>query len=198
MIMAAADLLQRYPNPTDDEIRHGLAGNLCRCTGYENIVQAVRYAAEQMQRISTRQEPAMIPSAFAYHAPATLAEALSLLQQYGDEARVLAGGHSLLLAMKLRLAAPEVLKRGISPRDGQGLHQASAHPGARPCPRLIRRVGGTPDTVSPRHGLITTRSMVTLSRKVSSTSAPLPGPSGTLSVLSGLRTKGLSTTSRRK
>ena len=54
MIMAAADLLQRYPNPTDDEIRHGLAGNLCRCTGYENIVQAVRYAAEQMQRISTR------------------------------------------------------------------------------------------------------------------------------------------------
>lgn len=54
MIMAAADLLQRYPNPTDDEIRHGLAGNLCRCTGYENIVQAVRYAAEQMQRVSTR------------------------------------------------------------------------------------------------------------------------------------------------
>jgi len=53
MIMAAADLLQRYPNPTDDEIRHGLAGNLCRCTGYENIVQAVRYAAEQMQRGST-------------------------------------------------------------------------------------------------------------------------------------------------
>ncbi len=51
----------------------------------------------------------MIPSAFAYHAPATLAEALSLLQQYGDEARVLAGGHSLLPAMKLRLAAPEVL-----------------------------------------------------------------------------------------
>ncbi len=51
----------------------------------------------------------MIPSAFAYYAPATLAEALSLLQRYGDEARVLAGGHSLLPAMKLRLAAPEVL-----------------------------------------------------------------------------------------
>ncbi len=53
MIMAAADLLRHYPNPTDDEIRHGLEGNLCRCTGYENIVQAVRYAAERMQRIST-------------------------------------------------------------------------------------------------------------------------------------------------
>lgn len=51
----------------------------------------------------------MIPSAFAYHAPTTLAEALSLLQQYGDEARVLAGGHSLLPAMKLRLAAPAAL-----------------------------------------------------------------------------------------
>jgi len=48
MIMAAADLLERNPNPTDDEIRHGLEGNLCRCTGYENIVRAVRYAAEKM------------------------------------------------------------------------------------------------------------------------------------------------------
>jgi len=45
MIMAAADLLQRNPNPTDDEIRHGLEGNLCRCTGYQNIVEAVKAAA---------------------------------------------------------------------------------------------------------------------------------------------------------
>ncbi len=42
MIMAAADLLQRNPNPSDDEIRHGLEGNLCRCTGYHNIVEAVK------------------------------------------------------------------------------------------------------------------------------------------------------------
>ena len=48
MIMAAADLLKRNPNPTEEEIRHGLEGNLCRCTGYENIVRAVRYAAEKM------------------------------------------------------------------------------------------------------------------------------------------------------
>ena len=45
MIMAAADLLRRNPNPTDEEIRHGLEGNLCRCTGYQNIVEAVKAAA---------------------------------------------------------------------------------------------------------------------------------------------------------
>jgi carbon-monoxide dehydrogenase small subunit len=47
MIMAAADLLQRNPNPSDEEIRHGLEGNLCRCTGYHNIVEAVKTAAGQ-------------------------------------------------------------------------------------------------------------------------------------------------------
>jgi len=45
MIMAAADLLRTNPNPSDEEIREGLEGNLCRCTGYENIVRAVRRAA---------------------------------------------------------------------------------------------------------------------------------------------------------
>ena len=47
MIMAAADLLERNPNPTEEEIRHGLEGNLCRCTGYHNIVRAVQQAAGQ-------------------------------------------------------------------------------------------------------------------------------------------------------
>ena len=45
MIVSAVDLLQRNPDPTDDQIRTGLGGNLCRCTGYENIVKAVRAAA---------------------------------------------------------------------------------------------------------------------------------------------------------
>jgi aerobic carbon-monoxide dehydrogenase small subunit len=45
MIMAAADLLARNPNPSDEEIRQGLEGNLCRCTGYHNIVEAVKAAA---------------------------------------------------------------------------------------------------------------------------------------------------------
>jgi carbon-monoxide dehydrogenase small subunit len=45
MIMTAADLLARNPDPTDDEIRHAIEGNICRCTGYHNIVLAVREAA---------------------------------------------------------------------------------------------------------------------------------------------------------
>ncbi|MBA3339266.1 MAG: (2Fe-2S)-binding protein [Geodermatophilaceae bacterium] len=45
MIMAAADLLQRNADPSEEEIRHGLEGNLCRCTGYHNIVKAVQEAA---------------------------------------------------------------------------------------------------------------------------------------------------------
>ena len=47
MIMASYQLLQRTPNPTDEQIRHGLEGNLCRCTGYQNIVKAVQYAAKK-------------------------------------------------------------------------------------------------------------------------------------------------------
>jgi len=45
MIMSSISLLERNPNPTEEEIRHGLEGNICRCTGYENIVKAVQYAA---------------------------------------------------------------------------------------------------------------------------------------------------------
>jgi aerobic carbon-monoxide dehydrogenase small subunit len=45
MIVAAAQVLNRNPNASDEEIRHGLEGNLCRCTGYQNIVEAVKYAA---------------------------------------------------------------------------------------------------------------------------------------------------------
>ena len=48
MIMSAADLLSRNPDPTEEEIRHGLEGNLCRCTGYHNIVKAVKDAAGTM------------------------------------------------------------------------------------------------------------------------------------------------------
>ena len=48
MIMAAWQLLQRNPDPTDDEIRHGLEGNYCRCTGYDNIVKSIRHAADHL------------------------------------------------------------------------------------------------------------------------------------------------------
>ena len=48
MITRAHRLLQENPDPSDDEIRLGLSGNLCRCTGYQNIVKAVRYAADKL------------------------------------------------------------------------------------------------------------------------------------------------------
>jgi carbon-monoxide dehydrogenase small subunit len=49
MIMNAVYLLNANPNPTDDEIKDGIEGNLCRCTGYVNIVEAIKYAAEKMR-----------------------------------------------------------------------------------------------------------------------------------------------------
>jgi aerobic carbon-monoxide dehydrogenase small subunit len=49
MIMAAAQLLERNTQPSREEIRHGLEGNLCRCTGYQHIVEAVEYAAAKKQ-----------------------------------------------------------------------------------------------------------------------------------------------------
>ncbi|HWP35116.1 MAG TPA: (2Fe-2S)-binding protein [Thermodesulfobacteriota bacterium] len=49
MILTACDLLARIPNPTDADIRHGLEGNLCRCTGYQNIVAAIQAAASRLR-----------------------------------------------------------------------------------------------------------------------------------------------------
>jgi len=53
MIMASYNLLKNNPNPTEAEIRKGLEGNICRCTGYQNIVRAVQSAAEQMRTAAT-------------------------------------------------------------------------------------------------------------------------------------------------
>jgi aerobic carbon-monoxide dehydrogenase small subunit len=50
MILTTHQLLMRNPQPTEDEIRHALDGNLCRCTGYQHIVDAVQYAAKAMRR----------------------------------------------------------------------------------------------------------------------------------------------------
>ena len=50
MIMRAVELLEKNPNPSEEEIRWGISGNLCRCTGYVNIVKAIQYAAEKMQK----------------------------------------------------------------------------------------------------------------------------------------------------
>ena len=53
MIMTSVQILERNPDPSRDEIRHGLEGNLCRCTGYQHIVEAVEHAARQMKRGAT-------------------------------------------------------------------------------------------------------------------------------------------------
>ena len=49
MIMSAVTLLEENDNPTEDEIRHGIEGNLCRCTGYHNIVRAIEYAGAKLR-----------------------------------------------------------------------------------------------------------------------------------------------------
>jgi carbon-monoxide dehydrogenase small subunit len=56
MIMAAADLIARNPDPTEHDVREALAGNLCRCTGYHNIVKAVLGAAAKMRGAEARPE----------------------------------------------------------------------------------------------------------------------------------------------
>ena len=53
MIMSVRQLLKNHPNPTEAEIRHGLEGNICRCTGYQNIVKSVQLAATKMPRKQT-------------------------------------------------------------------------------------------------------------------------------------------------
>jgi len=53
MIMRATELLADNPNPTEDEIRWGISGNLCRCTGYNNIVKAIQYASAKMRGVPT-------------------------------------------------------------------------------------------------------------------------------------------------
>ena len=61
-IMAAAYLLDQNPNPTDDEIRRGLEGNLCRCTGYVNIIKSVKSAAQKMGAEQSAGSPAVTAS----------------------------------------------------------------------------------------------------------------------------------------
>jgi len=60
MIMAAKQLLERNPNPTEREIRVGLEGNLCRCTGYHNIVKSIQAAAKVMAPGAERKAPAPV------------------------------------------------------------------------------------------------------------------------------------------
>ncbi|MFZ5853583.1 MAG: (2Fe-2S)-binding protein [Chloroflexota bacterium] len=60
MIMQASWLLAQNPDPSEDEIREGIAGNLCRCTGYVNIVKAIQQAAAEMRAAGAPGEPAAV------------------------------------------------------------------------------------------------------------------------------------------
>jgi carbon-monoxide dehydrogenase small subunit len=55
MIMAAIDLAKDNPNPSETEVREGIEGNLCRCTGYQNIVRAVQQGAAEMNSVTGAQ-----------------------------------------------------------------------------------------------------------------------------------------------
>lgn len=52
IIMTAADFLQHDPDPSEEDIRHALKGNLCRCTGYHNIIKSIKYASEKMKEVA--------------------------------------------------------------------------------------------------------------------------------------------------
>jgi aerobic carbon-monoxide dehydrogenase small subunit len=60
MLMTCVDMLRKYPLSTDEEIRHALSGNLCRCTGYDHIVAAVRSARDALRGASTRNDSSLI------------------------------------------------------------------------------------------------------------------------------------------
>jgi carbon-monoxide dehydrogenase small subunit len=62
MIMATVDLLRDNPHPTAEQVREGLEGNLCRCTGYQNIVRAALSAADAMARSAPAERPAAEPA----------------------------------------------------------------------------------------------------------------------------------------
>ena len=71
MIMASVDLLEENPDPSDTEVREGIEGNLCRCTGYQNIVRAVQQAAGEMRGATDGSvSPAEVDTAAAPHVAA--------------------------------------------------------------------------------------------------------------------------------
>jgi len=125
MVMAGKALLDRHPAPDLEAIRSGLAGNLCRCTGYTKIFAAVARAAGR----ATPHPPAVAsaPSAApAYYRPRSLEEALEILAQRPGEARPVAGGTDVLVRAKdgqqnraslFDVTAVAELK-GIEERDG--------------------------------------------------------------------------------
>jgi aerobic carbon-monoxide dehydrogenase small subunit len=88
MLMAARDLLAENPDPTSDEVRHALEGNLCRCTGYQNIVRAVLAAAGEMRRRGAAPAPDAEEGASRDVAPAGTAATAAQSDTRGKKASV--------------------------------------------------------------------------------------------------------------
>jgi xanthine dehydrogenase small subunit len=96
MILAAKALLEERPEATADDVRQGLAGNLCRCTGYTKILTAVARAATS-PRLPRPRRFIVAPSAPRYFRPRSLEDALEILAQRAEEVRPLAGGTDILV-----------------------------------------------------------------------------------------------------
>ena len=105
MVMAAKALLEKNPHPSREEIRAGLAGNLCRCTGYEKIIAAVQKVAEHY----TPSQPPEPCAGAGEFSPTTLAEAIEILKEHGERITIVAGATDLMISLKLGLLAPDML-----------------------------------------------------------------------------------------
>lgn len=148
MEMSTYYLLSRHPQPTETEIRLGLSGNLCRCTGYNKIVEAVAAAAEQMPPPpppasggvgggSTRAgrpyeadgRAVRPPVGGGYAAPATVEEACALLAEAGGRAVLVGGGTDVV--PRLKAAAPQARPHVIVGLRGiPELHTLTCGPGS--------------------------------------------------------------------
>ena len=142
MVIASRVLLDRNPEPDRTDIRTALAGNLCRCTGYEKIIGAVELAAREQKAGSTVNSTGGPGSGedrsydvrsysdtggeTPASSPASLDEAISILAEHGPETTLVAGGTDLMTNLKLGLVSPRRLldvtripeARGISSQDG--------------------------------------------------------------------------------
>jgi len=139
MIMSAADLLIRNPDPSHDDIRQGLAGNLCRCTGYIKIFDAVKHAARKMRPALKRLKPELRADRAPLLLPenrgrmhgagndrisASLQDALKILSRNGrDHFQQLAGGTDALVRAKEGIGSAEQMFDIFKIRELRGIRE---------------------------------------------------------------------------
>jgi carbon-monoxide dehydrogenase small subunit/xanthine dehydrogenase small subunit len=126
MILAAKALLDERPEATADDVRQGLAGNLCRCTGYTKILTAVARAATS-PRLSRPRRFLVAPSAPRYFRPRSLEEALEIMAQRAEEVRPLAGGTDILVKAKDGAASRSALFDLTAVPEIKGIQEHGDH-----------------------------------------------------------------------